>query len=39
MGRIKTCLRYVTDITRLDLPFLVELEGGSLEKLEKIRHL
>ena len=28
MGRIKTCLRYVTDITGPDLLSLVELEGG-----------
>ena len=36
MGGIKTCSRYVTDITGLDPPFLVELGVGSnLEKLEK----
>ena len=28
MGRIKTCLRYVTDITEPDLLSLVELGGG-----------
>ena len=28
MGRIKTLLRYVTDITGPDLLSLVELEGG-----------
>ena len=28
MGRIKTCLRYVTEITGPDLVSLVELEGG-----------
>ena len=28
MGRIETCLRYVTDITGPDLLSLVELEGG-----------
>ena len=28
MGRIKTCLRYVTDITSTDLLSLVELGGG-----------
>ena len=34
MGRIKTCLRYVTDITGPDLLSLVELGGGggNLEK-------
>ena len=34
MGRIKTCLRYVTDITGQDLLSLVELGGGggNLEK-------
>ena len=31
MGRIKTCLGYMTDITGLDLLSLVEL-GGNLEK-------
>ena len=30
MGRIKTCLRYVTDTTGLDLLSLVELEGGGV---------
>ena len=30
MGRIKTCLRYVTNITGLDLLSLVELGGGGL---------
>ena len=29
MGRIKTCLRYVTDITGPDLLFLVEFGGGA----------
>ena len=28
MGRIETCLRYVTDITEPDLLSLVELGGG-----------
>ena len=28
MGRIKTCLRYVTEITGPDLLSLVELGGG-----------
>ena len=28
MGRLKTCLRYVTDITGPDLLSLVKLEGG-----------
>ena len=28
MGRIETCLRYVTDITGPDLLSLVELGGG-----------
>ena len=31
MGRIKTCLRYVTDITGPDLLSLVELEGVILK--------
>ena len=31
MGRIKTCIRYVTDITGPDLLSLVELEGGNFE--------
>ena len=30
MGRIQTCLRYVTDITGPDLLSLVELGGGGL---------
>ena len=30
MGRIKTCLRYVTDITGPDLLSLVELGGGGV---------
>ena len=34
MGRIKTCLRYVTDMTGPDLLFLVELGGGLILKLE-----
>ena len=34
MGRIKTCLRYVTDITGPDLLFLVELGGGVIWKNE-----
>ena len=33
MGRIKTCLRYVTDITRPDLLSLVELGGGVILKV------
>ena len=34
MGRIETCLRYVTDITGPDLLSLVELGGlGNLEIL------
>ena len=33
MGRIETCLRYVTDITRPDLLSLVEL-GGVILKIE-----
>ena len=32
MGRIKTCLRYVTNINGPDLLSLVELGGGNLEK-------
>ena len=28
MGRIRTCLRHVTDITGLDLLSLVDLGGG-----------
>ena len=31
MGRIKTCLRYVTDITGPDLLSLVELGGCNFE--------
>ena len=34
MGRIKTCLRYVTDITGPDLLSLVELKGGGILKIE-----
>ena len=34
MGRIKTCLRYVTEITELDLLSLVELGGGVIWKNE-----
>ena len=34
MGRIKTCLRYVTDITGPDLLSLVELGGGVILKIE-----
>ena len=34
MGRIKTCLRYVTDITGPDLLSLVELEGEVILKIE-----
>ena len=30
MGRIKTCLRYLTDITGPDLLSLMELEGGGV---------
>ena len=30
MGRLKTCLSYVTDITGPDLLSLVELEGGGV---------
>ena len=32
MGRIKTCLRYVTDITGPDVLSLVELGDGNLKK-------
>ena len=41
MGRIKTCLRYVPDITGLDPLSLVELAGGgsNSEKLQKARCL
>ena len=35
MGRIKTSLRYVTDITRPDLLSLVELGGGGGVILKK----
>ena len=31
MGRVETCLRYVTDITGPDLLSLVELGGGNFE--------
>ena len=31
MGRIKTCLRYVTDITEPDLLSLMDLEGVILK--------
>ena len=34
MGRIKTCLRYVTDITGPDLLSLVELGGEVILKIE-----
>ena len=34
MGRIETCLRYVTDITRPDLLSLVELGGGGNFEIE-----
>ena len=34
MGRIKTCLRHVTDIIGPDLHSLVELEGGVILKIE-----
>ena len=34
MGRIETCLRYVTDITGPDLLSLVELRGGVILKIE-----
>ena len=34
MGRIKSCLRYVTDITGPDLLSLVELGGGVILKIE-----
>ena len=34
MGRIETCLRYVTDITGPDLLSLVELGGGVILKIE-----
>ena len=30
MGRIETCLRYMTNITRLDMLSLVELGGGGV---------
>ena len=35
MGRIETCLRYVTDITGPDLLSLVELGGGVILKTEE----
>ena len=39
MERIKTCLRYVTDISGPDLLSLLWLVGGSnSEKLKKIRY-
>ena len=34
MGRIKTCLRHVTDIIGPDLLSLVELGGGVILKIE-----
>ena len=34
MGRIKTCLRYVTNIIGPDLLSLVELGGGVILKIE-----
>ena len=34
MVRIKTCLRYVTDITGMDLLSLVELGWGVILKME-----
>ena len=34
MGRIKTCLRYMTDITGPDLLSLVELGGGGIGKID-----
>ena len=34
MGRIETCLRYVTNITGPDLLSLVELGGGVILKIE-----
>ena len=34
MGRIETCLRYVTDISGPDLLSLVELGGGVILKIE-----
>ena len=34
MGKIKTCLRYVTDITGPELLSLVELGGGGILKIE-----
>ena len=34
MGRIKTCLRCVTDITGPDLLSVVELGGGVILKIE-----
>ena len=36
MGRIKTCIKYVTDITGPDLLSLVELGGGVILKIEAI---
>ena len=35
MGRIKTCPRYMIDITGPDPLSLVELGGGSFEKIRK----
>ena len=34
MGRIETCLRYLTDIIGPDLLSLVELGGGVILKIE-----
>ena len=34
MGRIKTCLRHVTDIIGPDLLSLLELGGGVILKIE-----
>ena len=36
MGRIKTCLRYVTDITGPDLLSLVELGGGGVIRKNEV---
>ena len=34
MGRIETCLRYLTDMTGPDLLSLVEFGGGVILKIE-----
>ena len=34
MGRIKTCLRHMTDITVPELLSLMELGGGGILKIE-----